>query len=223
MANRHRRLGSIAVIVCSAALMTSCAHAINDDGNDITNPQGHNPGTHTLLATADRTDLGVGESAVITVTYDGATIAGGVPGNALTASVSDPGVITGGGNGAIATSVGSATVTLTYQGVTATLSFTVHRKDGIDALLYPVTNQLTGVAMWTPPGGVHVPVGSTVEFTMKNSGVAHNIIFDAIPGAPEDIGQTGTTTAASRLFQTAGVFTFTCTLHGETGIVTILQ
>jgi plastocyanin len=160
---------------------------------------------------------------VITATYDGAVIAAAVPGNSLTVVVSDPGVISSGGAGALATSVGSATVTGTYQGASASISFTVHAQNGISALLYPAYNQITGMAMWTPPGGVHIPAGSVVEFTLASGGLAHNVVFDAVPGAPASINQSGTLLSTDRQFPTAGVFTFTCTLHGETGVVTILQ
>jgi plastocyanin len=52
--------------------------------------------------------------------------------------------------------------------------------------------------------------------------VSHNVVFDPVPGAPDGITQNGTTTSANRVFPTAGVFTFTCTIHGETGMVTVV-
>ena len=223
MSRIRRGPGFIASLVLCAVCVMSCSHPINDDGNDITNPVGHNPGTHTLLMSADRTDIGVGESAVITVTYDGAAIAAAVPGNMLVVTVSDPSVIASAGTGAFGQSVGSATVTGTYQGASASIAFSVHAVNGISALLYPSVNTITGVAMWTPQGGVHIPSGSTVQFTLLSGGEYHNVVFDPVPGAPQSITQSGMLESSTRQFPTAGMFTFTCTIHGETGLVSILQ
>jgi plastocyanin len=219
------RVWSITALVCGAVCVTSCAHPINDDGDDITNPMAHNPGitTHTLTLSVDHTDLGVGEGVAITATYDGMVLPANVPGAAPIVTVSDPSVIACCALDAFAYSVGSATLTATYGELTQTISFTVHAQNGISALVFPTGNQTTGTSSWTPPGGVFVEAGSTVQFSLlKVAQLAHNVVFDAVPGAPADITQNGSTTSANRVFPTAGIFTFTCTIHGETGMVTVV-
>ena len=224
MSSRRRSLGVIAAIVCGAVCMTSCSHAINDDGNDITNPLGHNPGiqTHILQVTASTTDIGVGQGASITATYDGVVLASNVPGGGPAITVSDPSVIGCCELAAFAYSVGKARWTATYGQSTAFIDFSVHAQNGISAILYPLPTP-SGMPTWTPPGGVTVSAGSTIMFELLKTGlVSHNVVFDAVPGAPDAITQNGFTTSANRVFSTPGVFTFTCTIHGETGMVNVV-
>jgi len=77
----------------------------------------------------------------------------------------------------------------------------------------------TGTGSFTPTS-LTVTAGSTVSFT-NNSGVAHNVVFDANAPAGGDIGviSTGTQT---RTFTTAGTYPFHCAIHeGMTGMVTV--
>ncbi len=223
MTNRRRSLGFIGAIVCSAVCVTSCSHPINDDGNDITNPMGRNPGitTHIFQVTASSTDIGVGDGASITATYDGQVLSSNVPGNGPVITVSDPSVIGCCELGGFAYSVGTARWTATYAGQTAIIDFTVHAQNGVSAILYPTPTPVGPT--WTPPGGVTVAAGSTITFELLKAGlVSHNVVFDAAPGAPNGIAQDGFTNAANRVFSTPGVFTFTCTIHGETGMVNVV-
>ena len=123
------------------------AHAINDDGSDITNPNGANPGSRILTLSADRTDLGVGDVQEIIVRYAGATLLNNQP---VIATISDPSVIAGSAFGARAISVGGATITATYQGSTATLGFSVHAQYGLSAIVGTPLNTLTGVSVFSP-------------------------------------------------------------------------
>jgi hypothetical protein len=225
MTSRRRSLGCIAAIVCSAVCVTSCSHPINDDGNDITNPMGKNSGiqTHILSLTPSATEIGVGQGAGIVATYDGIVLADNVPGSGPVITVSDPSVISCCGLGVFGYSVGTAKYTATYGGSTATLEFAVHAQNGISAYLYPALDPILASASWTPPGGVSVAAGSTVTFAMmKGGGLSHNLVFDPVPGAPDGIAQNGMTTTANRVFPTAGIFTFACTIHGETGVITVV-
>ena len=191
---------------------------------DITNPLGHNPGiqTHILTLTPSKTDLGVGEGAAITATYDGRALDGTVPGAGPAITVSDPSVIGCCVLGAPAYSVGKATLTATYGGSTASIDFTVHAQNGISAILFPSSNSSLP-ASWTPPGGVTVAAGSTIMFeVLKVANTSHNVVFDAVAGAPDDVIQDGKTNSANRVFSTPGIFTFSCTIHGETGMVKVV-
>jgi plastocyanin len=218
----RRAVGSIATVLCCTFSLAACiSHAVNDDGADITNPLGHNPGTHTLLLSAPTNDLGVGEGTVITATYDGVAVTDGVPGNSVVVTSSNTSVI-GSALGVHAFSVGSATITATYQGSTATIGFSVHQLNGLSAILAPFSNAQTGTAAWTPPT-VTVSPGSTVEFILISGPVSHNVVFDAVLGAPNGIPQSGSLSSATRAFPTSGIYTYSCTLHGETGVITILQ
>lgn len=217
----HRRTPvSIGTLVFFAVGVAGCgvlAHPVSNDGNDITNPKAANPGTAALSLSADRTDLGVGDSQLITATYDGAVLNGG--GATPSSTISDSGVIAGGAFGARALSVGGATITATYQGSTASIGFTVHSQYGLSATIGAYTNALTGVSMWSP-ASVRVPAGSTVQFIISST---HDVVFDPVPGAPPNIavGSTGAT-GIWRQFPAAGTFTYQCTVHGETGVINVM-
>jgi plastocyanin len=215
----RRAAVSIGWLTLSAVGIAACgalAHPVSNEGNDANNPNGRNPGTPTLSLSADRTDLGVGDMQIITATYNGAVLNGG--GATPTSTVSDPGVISGGAFSAHALSVGGATIAAAYQGSTATIGFTVHSQYGLTAIISAYTNALTGESAWLP-SSVRVPAGSTVQFNIAST---HNVVFDAVPGAPANI-TVGATGAAGiwRQFPTAAAFTFQCTVHGETGVINV--
>lgn len=207
-----RRLSLGGLLVASVAACGGLAHPVSNDGNDVTNPR-----TPTLSLSADRTDLGVGDIQLITATYNGAVLNGGgtIP---PTSTVSDPGVIAGGAFSATALSVGGAMITATYQGSTAAIGFTVHSQYGLAAIIGAYTNALTGESAWLP-SSVRVQAGSTVQFNIASM---HNVVFDAVPGAPANIA-VGATGAAGiwRQFPTAGSFTYRCTIHGEAGLINV--
>lgn len=214
-----RALVSIGTLILSAVGVAACgvlAHSVGNDGNDVTNPKAANPGSPTLSLSADRTDLGVGDIQIITATYNGAVLNGG--GATPTSTVSDPGVIAGGAFSAHALSVGGATITATYQGSIATIGFTVHSQYGLAAIIGAYTNALTDESAWLP-SSVRVQAGSTVQFNIAST---HNVVFDAVPGAPANIA-VGVTGAAGiwRQFPTAGSFTYQCTIHGEAAVINV--
>jgi plastocyanin len=162
----------------------------------------------------------VGEAVTVTATYGGKILNGG--GEALTWTISDPGVIVGSAFSATGTSVGGATLTVTYAGSTATLGFTVHAKDGLSALVSDITDGTTGTSAWRPPE-ITVAAGSTVEFNISNNGVSHTVVFDAVAGAPDNVPAGPAGFAADRTFPTAGSFIYKCSIHGETGVVNVLR
>ena len=69
------------------------------------------------------------------------------------------------------------------------------------------------------PTSLTVAKGTTVTFTFQS--VEHNVVFDAVAGAPAGIGNTASS-AVQRVFATSGAFGFQCTIHGGMrGTVTV--
>jgi plastocyanin len=87
----------------------------------------------------------------------------------------------------------------------------------------PVANQI--IARETSnsfdPSSITVAVGTTISFTFQS--VAHNVIFDASAnGRPADIPANNSNTTITRQFNTAGTFSYQCTIHaGMTGTVIV--
>jgi len=71
------------------------------------------------------------------------------------------------------------------------------------------------------PGTLDITVGQTVTWSF--SAVDHNVIFNPVTGAPQDIAITRNG-SVSRTFNTAGTFPYVCTLHaGMTGTIRVTQ
>jgi plastocyanin len=73
------------------------------------------------------------------------------------------------------------------------------------------------------PPSVDIPVNGIVRFNLKKepNGDGHNVIFDAVPGAPADIPE-AKDSVVSRTFAAAGTFSFSCTVHpGMAGRVVV--
>ena len=66
------------------------------------------------------------------------------------------------------------------------------------------------------PFSVKVKAGATVQFS---PGTRHNVVFDIVSGAPQNI--VSSLYAALRSFPVAGTFTYSCTVHGESGVVNV--
>lgn len=70
------------------------------------------------------------------------------------------------------------------------------------------------------PATLTVARGSTVTFS-NNSGVAHDVVFDAASPPGGDIGVISAG-SQTRTFTTAGLYSFHCTIHaGMSGSVTV--
>ena len=87
----------------------------------------------------------------------------------------------------------------------------------------PSTQSVTATTGQTfNPNSVQLAVGGTVTWVFQSLG--HNVTFDAMAGAPADIGGVNTNTSIARTFPTAGTFTYHCTIHpGMTGSVQVVS
>ena len=61
------------------------------------------------------------------------------------------------------------------------------------------------------PATLNTAAGHTVNFVFAS--VAHNVFFDAKTGVPADITGSNVNTSVTRLFATAGSYTFSCHIH----------
>lgn len=71
---------------------------------------------------------------------------------------------------------------------------------------------LVEAATFTPPT-VNVRVNGTVEFAFGS--VAHQVIFDEVPGRPENIESLLSNTVESRVFTAPGRYTYRCEAPGH--------
>lgn len=70
------------------------------------------------------------------------------------------------------------------------------------------------------PQTITIKVGTTVAYAFGSIG--HNVIFNAVTGAPDDIVGVNSNTIIARTFSTAGTFPYQCTIHTNmTGSVTV--
>jgi plastocyanin len=95
---------------------------------------------------------------------------------------------------------------------------------GKDAPTDPGNNNGTTVDVFTPglvfsPSFLTISQGTTIRFNI--TGVAHDVTFQAVAGAPQSIPVT-TNQVVSRTFNTKGTFPFDCFTHpGMSGSVTV--
>jgi plastocyanin len=61
------------------------------------------------------------------------------------------------------------------------------------------------------PSTLTTKVGHAVTFAFGS--VGHNVFFDTAAGAPADIPGINANTSVTRIFNTAGTFTYTCHIH----------
>lgn len=209
----NRALGAVATMLLStfAASCGVLAKPVSNDGSDANNPIGANPGTQVLTVSVARSVLMVGDTVSITGTLGGAAL---MNNGLLTTVSSDPNVASVGGPVVFARSVGTVQIIVTYSGYQSSpigVSVTP-TSSGVSAA---VSVQNTQPAAFVP-SSVTLKVGSTVQFA---PGAQHNVTFDNVPGAPQNVASGAN--LALRTFLTAGSFTYSCTLHGETGVINV--
>jgi plastocyanin len=82
----------------------------------------------------------------------------------------------------------------------------------------PANTVIARVGNVFDPSSLTVAVNTTVSFTFE--AVGHNVTFDAVNGRPADILGSNSSTTITRVFTTAGSFTYHCTIHpGMNGAV----
>ncbi len=67
------------------------------------------------------------------------------------------------------------------------------------------------------PQAIQVTVGSTVTWTWDSNAVVHNVTFPDGSGS----GDLGASATFSKTFNSAGTFTYTCTIHGMSGSIVV--
>jgi hypothetical protein len=187
-------------------LLAGCGKSA--DGGSITGL----PKPASVRITVPAADLFVGQSVQLSATAQddaGADLAAGDPSwtssNSSVAQVSETGLLQ-------AMSAGSATLTATIAGKSATMGVTIEELPG-----YDVTVQVN--AAFTP-ATIIIRQNGTVHFVF--SGVQQNITFStAFPGAPTDVPNT-TMGTVNRQFNTVGDFRFTSSVSaGLAGLVKV--
>lgn len=85
----------------------------------------------------------------------------------------------------------------------------------------PATATVTATAGQAfSPQTIRVATGGTI--TWKFESLGHNVTFDAVTGAPEDIPGSNANTSIARIFAANGTFPYHCTIHpGMTGTVQV--
>jgi plastocyanin len=72
------------------------------------------------------------------------------------------------------------------------------------------------------PPNVTIREGGSINFIFQS--VAHNVIFDDVPGAPIDIEDAPSSVTRNVEFPTAGTFPYHCDIHPTmTGTVTVAE
>jgi plastocyanin len=219
----RRRAVSAGALTLSLAFVSSCkalgiVHPVSDDGSCGTptaNPCQQNLGTQVLTLVPASTVIRVGSGVGITATYGGMTLPNGL---AIPSTVSDSSVINANAFAAYGLAVGTASVTATYNGSQATVTFGVEQDTtGISAQILAEV-YAGGMTSWLPTSA-KVRTGWLVQFrSTDNTNQKHDVVFDPVPGAPANL-VSGVT--ALRTFTTAGSFPYHCSIHGEAGVVTV--
>jgi plastocyanin len=219
-----QRVSTLGAIALAAISLSSCdavglSKPVNSDGScagsNSTACQA-NKGTPSLSLAVDHTLLKVGEGVAITASFNGMLLNGS--GNFLPSTVTDSSVLNASAFGASGLSVGTATLTVSYEGTPASLTFTVETNDdGVSAIVRAEVFAGGSTLWWPSVSKAHV--GQNVQFyTSDNTAQKHNIVFDPAPGVPANVPLGATTT---RVFTAPGSFTYSCTVHGESGVINI--
>jgi plastocyanin len=122
------------------------------------------------------------------------------------ATVTSSGVVT-------AVIPGTADITATISGKSATARVTV------TSAATKVTVNMPGLSF--TPFRATLKQGGTVDYVFPAQ--AHNVIFERVPGAPNDIPGQVSNQTISRQFNTVRVYRYSCSLHpgmdGEVNVV----
>lgn len=161
------------------------------------------PGATTQLSATPKDQNGHTMSGIGAPTWSSAdaTIASVDANSGLVTGVAagGPVAITATATGAGITKTGTASITVAAAGGTASVTAT--------------TSQTFD------PATVTITHGGTVTWVFQS--LTHNVTFDNVTGAPQNIGDTANQ-SVDRMFPTAGTFTYHCTIHpGMNGTVVV--
>lgn len=179
--------------------------AIRVDASAIVNSVTVTPGTLSV-------DVGgTGQlTATVSVGNNASQAVNWTSGNVATATVDQNGKVTG-------VAAGTVNIRATAQ---ADATKFAEAAVTVRAPSFPSSASVTaGTDSQFNPGSVDIVVGGTVTWTFQS--LAHTVNFAAAMGAPANIGST-TNADVSRVFNTAGTFTYECGIHaGMTGQVIV--
>lgn len=196
------------VPVLAALLLAACGGGGGDDG-----PTGGS-GVASVSLNAPSLSMLVGRTDQLVATAkdaQGATLpsapaATWTSSNNAVATVNSTGLVT-------AVTVGTTDITATILGRSASARVTV------SSAPLAVTINMPGLTF--TPFRATLKQGGTVSYVFP--ALAHNVIFERVPGAPADIPGQVSNTTITRTFNTTRTYLYTCTLHpgmdGEIDVV----
>jgi len=206
-------------VSCVLPIVASCLVACGGGGGDNggTNPP---PSDVVSSVSTSRTSASVkpAESVTITATPRNAN-GGAVSGKTVAWTVTQTGTIvniTPNGSSVQITgaAVGTAQVTATVDGKAASVAITVVQS-------FPSTGAVTVSNNTFTPADLDINAGGSVTWTWAQGSVDHNVNFTTGPVTVTAIS-TRSTGSDSRTFNTAGLYSYVCTIHqGMQGTVTV--
>lgn len=215
------KLTRLAGLVVLSALL-ACGGGGGDDNGGTTGPPPPPPGTTQTLGSITTSvsslNLVAGNSQTITVsaldTQNQVISNPGAPSftsaSATVAEVDGQGSVTG-----LHAGTTNITVSLTLGSVTRTATVAVT----VTGLLPSIAGVSTTSGDFFTPNKVLIGTGGDVTWTFGTT--IHNVTFSQAAGVPSGISDTYSTTA-TRKFNTAGNFSYTCTIHtGMSGTVNV--
>ena len=195
---------SIALVLCT--LVTACG---GGSGNGSTSPVIPARTLGAVTVPSPTLSVAAGDASTIapqSVDANNAALAGVT----YTFGSSAPAVAEVSATGSVlGLSAGTTTITVTgtFSGVSKTAPVAVT----VTGTLPTTANVAGGTSSFTfTPQTIAIKTGGTVNFSWGT--LNHNVTFDAITGAPASI-PTGINVALARTFNTAGNFTYQCTVH----------
>lgn len=198
------------------ALLPACGGLAHPTSNDGLDGPGESVGTPSVSYSISNQAPKVGETVNVSVFANGQPVATNTGSNVTS---SDQSVLVGTAGFYRAVSVGSSTIGISYGTYNTTQKITVlPSADGMSAYVYNQSTVVSGPS-FSPPS-VSVKAGASIEFKFTDG--THNLVFDVVPGAPADVESSAANLNPTRQFSSFGTFSYRCTIHGETGNVTVV-
>ncbi len=214
MQSRHRSILVAAAIAACSSFTGGCHTLAAPQSDDGSLPGGAtNPNPSVSYSISNQSPK-VGESVVVTVTANGQPVA---TNTSSVVSSSDQGVLYGQAAAFRAVAVGKSTIQITYGSFSQSQVVNVSPSaDGMQAYIYIQGTQTYGI--YFAPPSVSVKAGSMVEFKFPD--LTHNVTFSGATGAPTDVAVGNLNPI--RMFANAGTYTYVCSVHGESGVISVV-